>query len=174
MTGFAAALGTSVSTGAPAASAATKAAPAQPDASATALAQVAPSAIPTTPASVAPAASTASASPTAPAFQPFADQVAKPVFALAAAGDGNHTMTISVTPENLGPVTVRAHISGDAVRIELFSPSDTGRDALRQLLPDLRRDLSATGANTNLDLSSQGQPDAQQNAGTLRQDPRPL
>ncbi len=83
-------------------------------------------------------------------------------------------MTISVTPDNLGPVTVRAHISGENMRIELFSPSDNGREALRQLLPDLRRDLSATGANANLDLSSQGRPDAQPDAGTLRENPRAM
>ncbi len=130
-----------------------------------------PSATPTPAAApLAPTAPTASASPAA-AHQPFADQVTKPVIALAAAGDGDHTVTISVTPDNLGPVTVRAHISGENMRIELFSPSDTGRDALRQLLPDLRRDLSSTGANANLDLSSQGQPDAQPNAGTLRENP---
>jgi flagellar hook-length control protein FliK len=112
---------------------------------------------------IAPSAPTASAAPATPTFPAFAAQVAKPVFALAAAGDGDHTMTISVTPDNLGPVTVRAHISGENLRIELFSPSDNGREALRQLLPDLRRDLTATGANANLDLSSQGRPDAQPN-----------
>jgi flagellar hook-length control protein FliK len=124
------------------------------------------------PVASAPAAPPAAATPAASTFPPFADQVSKPVFALATAGDGTHTVTISVTPDNLGPVTVRAHISGENMRIELFSPSDSGRDALRQLLPDLRRDLTATGANANLDLSSQGQPDAQQNPGTLREDPR--
>nr|WP_275689993.1 flagellar hook-length control protein FliK [Diaminobutyricibacter tongyongensis] len=162
---------------APAASAApSKATPSTPaqDLSLTAVAQATAQAAPAAPptVTVAPAPPTASAAPTPPAFHVFAGQVARPVFTLAAAGDGNHTMTISVTPDNLGPVTVRAHISGENVRIELFSPSDNGRDALRQLLPDLRRDLSATGANANVDLSSQGRPDAQPNTGTPRDDPR--
>jgi flagellar hook-length control protein FliK len=100
--------------------------------------------------------------------------VSKPVFALVAAGDGNHTITISVTPDNLGPVTVRAHISGENMRIELFSPSDNGREALRQLLPDLRRDLSASGTNANLDLSSQGAPDGRPDPGALQEDPRAM
>ncbi len=161
----------------PTAAPASKTAPSPgPGPAAAAIAQAAaPTASPApsvaTAATVAPAAPTASAASSAPAFQTFADQVSKPVIALAAAGDGDHTVTISVTPDNLGPVTVRAHVSGENMRIELFAPSDTGRDALRQLLPDLRRDLSATGANANLDLSSQGRPDGQPDTGTLRENP---
>ena len=67
-------------------------------------------------------------------------------------------MTISVTPDNLGPVTVRAHVSADGIRVELFAPSDLGRDAIRAILPDLRRDLAVSGMTTNLDLSSNDQP----------------
>ena len=67
-------------------------------------------------------------------------------------------MTINVTPDNLGPVTVRAHISAGDVRLELFAPNDAGRDALRAILPDLKRDLAGTGLNANLDLSSGNQP----------------
>ncbi len=67
-------------------------------------------------------------------------------------------MTIQVKPENLGPVTVQAHISADAVRIELFASNDAGRDALRQVLPDLRRDLAGSGMSVDLSLSSGNQP----------------
>jgi flagellar hook-length control protein FliK len=67
-------------------------------------------------------------------------------------------MTLSVTPDNLGPVTVRAHVSAAGVRVELFAPNDMGRDALRAILPELRRDLAGTGMNANLQLSSNNHP----------------
>jgi flagellar hook-length control protein FliK len=67
-------------------------------------------------------------------------------------------MTLSVTPDNLGPVTVRAHVSAAGVRVELFAPNDIGRDALRAILPELRRDLAGTGMNANLQLSSNNHP----------------
>ena len=68
-------------------------------------------------------------------------------------------MTLSVTPDNLGPVTVRAHVGADGIRIELFAPSDAGREALRSLLADLRRDLTGSGMNASLSLSSHEAPD---------------
>ena len=89
-------------------------------------------------------------------------QLARPVFTLAAAGRGEHVMTVHVTPDALGPVTVRAHVGGEGVRVELFAPTDAGRDALRVILPDLRRDLTGAGLSGTLDLSSQNQPSAQQ------------
>ena len=67
-------------------------------------------------------------------------------------------MTISVTPDTLGPVTVRAHVSPEGIRVELFAPTDLGRDAIRAILPDLRKDLAGAGVGANLDLSSQNQP----------------
>lgn len=69
-------------------------------------------------------------------------------------------MTVHVTPDTLGPVTVRAHVGTDGVRVELFAPTDGGRDALRAILPDLRRDLNGAGLSGSLDLSSQNQPQA--------------
>jgi Flagellar hook-length control protein len=137
-------------------------------------------------------AATSVQSPAAASAPPtFAAQMSQPVFTLAKAGNGDHTITVNVTPENLGPVTVRAHVDGSSMRIELFSASDGGRDALKQLMPDLRRDLASAGITANLDLSSQGQPDTQtgpswqgrpttpQRAQTLREEenvptPQPL
>ena len=55
---------------------------------------------------------------------------------------GQHIMTLKVSPEDLGPLTVRAHIDGAGVRIELFAPGDTGREALRGILPELRKELA--------------------------------
>ena len=106
----------------------------------------------------------------APAGTPLLAQVAQPLFSLAAAPQGEHVMTLSITPDNLGPVTVRAHVGADGVRIELFAPSEAGRDALRTLMTDLRRDLAGSGMNANLSLSSQdapGQDTERQDGGAL-------
>lgn len=73
-------------------------------------------------------------------------------------------MTLAVDPENLGPVTVQAHISASGVRVELFAASTDGREALRQILPDLKRDLAAAGLNASLDLSAGSQPGGGQDA----------
>ncbi|MFW0771135.1 flagellar hook-length control protein FliK [Arthrobacter koreensis] len=89
---------------------------------------------------------------------PLLTQVTQPLFSLSTASTGEHVMTLSVTPENLGPVTVRAHVSPDGIRVELFAPNDAGREALRSILTDLRRDLSGAGMNTSLSLSAQDQP----------------
>ncbi|NUU50050.1 flagellar hook-length control protein FliK [Curtobacterium luteum] len=106
---------------------------------------------------------TANASPTA-----FAQQLARPLFSLAQAGPGEHVVTVQVTPDALGPVTVRAHVSAHSMHVELYAPSDAGREAVRQVLPDLRRDAAGTGLSTTLDLSSQNHPDS-----APRRDERP-
>ncbi|MEV7618585.1 flagellar hook-length control protein FliK [Microbacterium sp. NPDC089321] len=107
-------------------------------------------------ASAAPAAAASAAEPaptasTRPALLP---QVASPVLALARYPQGQHSITLTVAPENLGPVTVRAHISGSSIRLELHSPSDAGREALRVILADLRRDLSVAAPGASVDVSS--------------------
>lgn len=98
---------------------------------------------------------------------PFTAQLARPLFTLAAAGPGEHVITITVTPDNLGPVTVRALVSSEGIRIELFAPSDLGRDAIRAILPELRRDLAGSGMGSNLDLSARDHP-TDANADTPR------
>ncbi len=105
-------------------------------------------AIPTPPATPTPLASAAQ-----PALAP---QLAAPLFSLASAGHGEHVMTLRVAPDDLGPLTVRAHIDAAGVRIELFAPGDAGRDAVRHVLPELRRSLEDSGAS--LSLSSQNSP----------------
>jgi len=101
------------------------------------------------PAPVAPPA--AVPAPVRPALLP---QVAAPVLSLAQAPDGDHRITLTVSPENLGPVTVRAHIAGSTLRIELQAPNEIGRDALRALLVDLRRDLAVAAPHATLSLST--------------------
>ena len=61
-------------------------------------------------------------------------------------------LTLRVEPDSMGPVRVVAHIATDGVRIELLGGTDHAREALRAALPDLRRDLAATGMRADLDL----------------------
>lgn len=103
---------------------------------------------------------------------PLAAQLRGPVAELVRAAAGQHIVTVHVAPENMGPVTVQAHIGGGSLRVELFSSTDAGREALRAILPELRRDLAATGnlpanaggsaaaqLNTTLELSAQSPPE---------------
>ena len=85
---------------------------------------------------------------------PFAQQVSAPVLSLASAGEGEHTLTLTVSPENLGPVTVKAQITGASIVIELAAPTETGREALRALLVDLRRDLAGLAASSSIVLAA--------------------
>ena len=110
-----------------------------------------------------PTSSTAAApQPAAPAApQPGATlqpQLAKPLFTLAGAPQGQHIMTLQVTPEDLGPMTVRAHIDAAGVRIELFAPGDAGREAIRGVLPELRKELADAGFGASLDVSEHSGP----------------
>ncbi|HWK76595.1 flagellar hook-length control protein FliK [Microbacterium sp.] len=105
------------------------------------------------PASAAP--TTASAMPAAMVRPSLLPQVSAPVLALTQAADGDHQLTLTISPESLGPVTVRAHISGGTMRIELAAPTDLGRDALRMILADLRRDLAAAAPHATLAISAQ-------------------
>ena|GEM_PF-6195476 len=70
-------------------------------------------------------------------------QLGGPVARLAAAGPGERSVIVRVSPDTYGPVTVRATIGADgSVRVELASATDAGREALRSGLADLRRDLA--------------------------------
>ncbi|MBN9130902.1 MAG: flagellar hook-length control protein FliK [Paenarthrobacter ureafaciens] len=101
-------------------------------------------------------APTQSATPHQATNQPLAHQLTQPLFTLATAKPGEHVMTLRVSPEDLGPLTVRAHIDGGGVRIELFAAGDAGREAVRHVLPELRRGLEEMGAS--LSLSSDDSP----------------
>ncbi|GAB2715810.1 flagellar hook-length control protein FliK [Arthrobacter bambusae] len=96
-------------------------------------------------------------------------QVSGPLFSLASAAPGSHVMTLKLSPENLGPLTVRAHIEGAGVRIELFAPGEAGREAVRSILPELRRGLGESGFGASLDLSEHNAP---ADAGAGGSDPR--
>ena len=115
------------------------------------LAAVAVPAVPTTSVVTGPVPAPPSAPTATP--QPFAEQLSRPVLRLAAGAPGEHVLTLRVSPEHLGPVTVQAHIGADGVRIELFSGTEAGRAAVQAALPDLRRELAGTGLGASLDLS---------------------
>lgn len=125
---------------------------------AVAFGQAAVSAVPAQPA---PVDTAAPASPSLPLPRGYTAQLARPLFTVATAGPGQHTMTVEVNPQNLGPVTLQAHSSADGIRIEMFAATSDGRDALRQALPELKRDLAGAGISASLDLSSGGQGSAQ-------------
>jgi flagellar hook-length control protein FliK len=67
-------------------------------------------------------------------------------------------MTLQVTPEDLGPLTVRAQIDATGVRIELFAPGDVGREAIRGILPELRKELADSGFGASVDVSDRSGP----------------
>jgi flagellar hook-length control protein FliK len=108
------------------------------------------------------------APPIAATPQALADQLVRPILTLQTAAAGSHVLTINVAPDSLGPVTVQAHLSSDGIRVELIAPTDQARDALKAILPDLKRDLSQGGMNATLSISAQhdgSQTGARQDAG---------
>lgn len=104
----------------------------------------------------APPASPAAAQP------PLAPQLTTPLVNLARSGQGEHTLTLRVSPEDLGPVTVTARITGSSVTIELASATTAGRDALRALLVDLRRDLAVLVPHSSIAVTAADAPRADQ------------
>lgn len=84
-----------------------------------------------------------------------AAQVAPVVLNIVQRPVGSHQLTMTVNPDSLGPVTVRAHISASGeVRVELLGTTDAGREALRTIATDLRRDLAAVMPHASLSLGS--------------------
>ncbi len=97
--------------------------------------------------------------PTHGTHPPLSTQIGTELLSLRQAADGDHLVTVAVRPDNLGPVTISAVVGRDGMSVELFSPSSEGRDALKQMLPDLRRDLaSAGGSGSSLDLGARDTP----------------
>ncbi|WP_435299652.1 flagellar hook-length control protein FliK [Timonella sp. A28] len=105
---------------------------------------------------VTPAAPSERVQVSAPAqtFEPLTQQLKAPLAALRNASAGEHTFTVRVTPENLGPVQVRAHVSHDSVRVELIGATELVRDSLRAILTDLKRDMHSQGMTTQLSVSN--------------------
>lgn len=116
---------------------------------------VAPVAAPPVATSVPATASVEASDSSAATPRAVAAQVSPAVVAIAQRPSGTHQLTMTVHPESLGPVTVRAQIGADGdVRVELVGATDAGRDALRAIVADLRRDLAAVMPNASLSLAS--------------------
>lgn len=107
------------------------------------------------PSAVAPAAAVAAGDVAPDATRTVAAQVAPAVLSIAQRPAGAHQLTMTVNPDSLGPVTVRAHIGqAGEVQVELIGGTDAGRDALRSIVADLRRDLAAVSPHATLSVST--------------------
>jgi len=92
---------------------------------------------------------------------PLHRQLLGPIATLAAGPHGERTLSVNIAPEALGPITVKAHLGSDGIRMDISAPTEAGREALRAMLPELRRELAASGGgnitlNTTADGSSSG------------------
>lgn len=95
-------------------------------------------------------------SPAPPSSYPsLAGQILKPAFSLTGSAPGEYAITVQVAPENLGPVTVKALVTQDGLRVELFAPNEAGREALKAVLPELRREFSSSTMQATVDVSSE-------------------
>jgi flagellar hook-length control protein FliK len=104
---------------------------------------------------------------------PLARQVAGPVLALRAGGDGSHQLIVALHPAELGPVNLNIRIAGDLMTIQLASNSEIAHDTLRDALPQLRSELQAAGLSSvalSLDLTSDSSADPRQAAEANRPD----
>jgi flagellar hook-length control protein FliK len=113
-----------------------------------------PGQAPVTPAAtVAPAA----APPPAGGGPPVAAQLGRQLAVLRHAPDGSQTMTVVITPENLGQVTVAVTITDGTLDLTLHGAHETGRHALAEALPELRRELESAGLSfAKLEVSTSG------------------
>lgn len=97
----------------------------------------------------APVAAPAATAPTAPAnpvpAPPVGNQIAQHIAVLRGADDGEHSMTLVLTPERLGPVEIQVTVSKGSLDLSLRGAHEQGRAALLAALPDLRRDLESAG-----------------------------
>jgi flagellar hook-length control protein FliK len=143
-------------------------------------------------ATVTPATAVPEAAPTPPAGAgtPVAAQLGRQLAVLRNAPDGSQTMTVVITPETLGQVTVSVTITDGTLDLTLHGAHETGRHALAAALPELRRELETAGLSfARLEVSTSSGGDAgtglrnaqqqldaragQQGSGQPGQDPRP-
>jgi flagellar hook-length control protein FliK len=67
--------------------------------------------------------------------------------------DGIHRLTVHLHPADLGMVSLVAEVRHGEVHLQLVGATEAGRDALREALPALRRDLQQGGfSECSLDL----------------------
>ncbi|WP_029068263.1 flagellar hook-length control protein FliK [Jonesia quinghaiensis] len=103
--------------------------------------------------SAAPVSAAQAAQSTSPDVgQNLVNQLKGPLVHLKQAANGDHSFSVRVTPENLGPISIRAHVTSDGVRIEITCVNDTARDAIRPLVTDLKKELQGSGLQADLNL----------------------
>jgi flagellar hook-length control protein FliK len=78
-----------------------------------------------------------------------AAQLGRQLAVLTGAPDGSSTMTLVITPDDLGPVSIQATVTDGTLDLTLRGAHEHGRHALADALPDLRRDLEAAGITLN-------------------------
>jgi flagellar hook-length control protein FliK len=85
-----------------------------------------------------------------------ASQLVPHVAVLRGAPDGSHSMTVVLSPENLGPVQLQVTLTNGTLDMTLRGAHEHGRSALMAALPDLRRDLQAAGLScSKLDVDAE-------------------
>jgi flagellar hook-length control protein FliK len=113
------------------------------------------------PAPATPGTAVVEAAPAAPAGgdAPVAAQLGRQIAVLRNAPDGSQTMTVVITPESLGPVTVSVTVTQGTLDLTLHGAHEAGRHALADALPELRRELEGAGlsfSRLQVDTSSDG------------------
>ena len=83
----------------------------------------------------------------AAATLPVGAQVARQVAVLSGGPDGDHSMTLVLTPDTLGEVQVQVTLRKGSIELALRGAHEHGRAALLDALPELRRELEAAGLN---------------------------
>ena len=78
---------------------------------------------------------------------PVGSQVARQVAVLSGGPDGDHSMTLVLTPDTLGEVQVQVTLTKGSIELALRGAHEYGRAALMDALPELRRELEAAGLN---------------------------
>ncbi|WP_222265406.1 flagellar hook-length control protein FliK [Modestobacter marinus] len=94
-------------------------------------------------------AGTSTAPSSADADQPVATQLGRQLAVLTEAPDGTQTMTLVITPDELGPVSIQATITDGTIDLTLLGAHEHGRQALAEALPDLRRELETAGLSVS-------------------------
>jgi len=90
---------------------------------------------------------------------PVATQLGRQIAVLRNAPDGSQTMTLVITPESLGPVTIAVTVTDGTLDLTLQGSSEHGRHALLDALPDLRRDLEGAGLSfSKLEVGASNDP----------------
>lgn len=90
---------------------------------------------------------------------PVTDQVAAHLSSFRTRADGTYETTVTLTPEELGQVSVRVQVSQGSVSIQALAVQGATADAMRDALPQLRQDLQDAGldlADSQIDQGSRG------------------